>query len=123
MASHGAPVYAVRCNVENYDELSEAVSQALSYLDGRIDILINAAGINRRYDLDTFPREEWEKVINVNLNAVVYCIQLVGRTMLANGYGKIINLASMNSFVAAQRVGAYVRFQRCHCPSHKGLCQ
>lgn len=108
MASHGAPVYAVRCNVENYDELSEAVSQALSYLDGRIDILINAAGINRRYDLDTFPREEWEKVINVNLNAVVYCIQLVGRTMLANGYGKIINLASMNSFVAAQRVGAYV---------------
>lgn len=108
MQGAGAPVHAVRCDVENREDIRRAVEEALALLDGRIDILINAAGINRRYYLDEFPMEEWDKVININLNAVVYCTQLVGHTMLEHGYGKIINLASMNSFVAAQRVGAYV---------------
>ena len=108
MTGDGAPVHAVRCNVENREDIARAVEESAALLGGRIDILINAAGINRRYYLDEFPVEEWDKVINIKLNAVVYCTQLVGRLMLKNGYGKIINLASMNSFVAAQRVGAYV---------------
>ena len=104
----GAAVHAVQCNVEKREDIQKAVQKTLELMDGRIDILINAAGINRRYYLDEFPMEEWDKVININLNAAVYCTQLVGRVMLEHGYGKIINLASMNSFVAAQRVGAYV---------------
>lgn len=108
MTGSGAQVHAVKCNVEDRADIARAVSESAALLNGRIDILINAAGINRRYYLDEFPMDEWDKVININLNAVVYCTQLVGRIMLQNGYGKIINLASMNSFVAAQRVGAYV---------------
>ena len=101
-------VYAVRCNVEKREEIQSAVQKTLELMNGRIDILINAAGINRRYYLEEFPPEEWDKVINITLNATVYGTHLVGRVMLEHGYGKVINLASMNSFVAAQRVGAYV---------------
>lgn len=104
----GAEVYAVQCNMEDRGAIREAVDTVLKLMGGRVDILINAAGINRRYFLDEFPTEEWDRVININLNAAVYCTQLVGRSMLEHGYGKVINLASMNSFVAAQRVGAYV---------------
>lgn len=104
----GAAVYAVRCDMEDRGAIREAVDTVLERMGGRVDILINAAGINRRYYLDEFPAEEWDRVININLNAAVYCTQLVGRSMLEHGYGKVINLASMNSFVAAQRVGAYV---------------
>ena len=108
MQGEGPAVYAVQCDVENRESIKTAVEQTAALLGGRIDILINAAGINRRYYLDEFPMDEWDKVININLNSVVYCTQLVGKLMLEHGYGKIINLASMNSFVAAQRVGAYV---------------
>ena len=108
MQGDGALVRAVKCDMEDRADIRRAVEEATDILGGRIDILINAAGINRRYYLDDFPMDEWDHVINVNLNAVVYCTQLVGRIMLRHGYGKVINLASMNSFVAAQRVGAYV---------------
>ena len=75
---------------------------------GKLNILINAAGINRRYWLEDFPTKDWDEVMNINVNGAVYCTQLVGKYMLAQGYGKVINLASMNSFVSGKRVGAYV---------------
>ena len=52
--------------------------------------------------------KDWDEVMNINVNGAVYCTQLVGKYMLAQGYGKVINLASMNSFVSGKRVGAYV---------------
>ena len=108
MQGSGAAVHAVRCNVSDRAELERGVEEAARVLGGRIDILINAAGINRRYNLEDFPVNEWDEVINVNLNAAVYCTQLVGRYMLKQNYGRVVNLASMNSFVAGKRVGAYV---------------
>lgn len=77
-------------------------------MGGRIDILINAAGINRRYWLEDFPLDMWDEVIATNLNGTVYCSQLVGQYMLRQGYGRIVNLASMNSFVAGPKMAAYV---------------
>lgn len=108
MQGDGPAVHAIQCDVSDRKSLETGVAEAAATLGGRIDILINAAGINRRYFLEEFPPEEWEAVINTNLNAAVYCIQLVGRFMLAQGYGRVINLASLNSFVAGRRVGAYV---------------
>ena len=87
---------------------SGGVKAAADRLGGRIDILINAAGINRRYWLEDFPTKDWDEVMKINVNGAVYCTQLVGKYMLAQGYGKVINLASMNSFVSGKRVGAYV---------------
>lgn len=108
MQGDGPAVHAIQCNVSDRKALETGVAEAAAALGDRIDILINAAGINRRYSLEDFPPEEWDAVINTNLNAAVYCIQLVGRYMLAQGYGRVINLASLNSFVAGRRVGAYV---------------
>lgn len=105
----GSPaVHAIQCDVSDRSALEAGVETAFQTLGGRIDILVNAAGINRRYWLEEFPLEEWDAVVNTNLNAAVYCIQLVGRHMLKQGYGRIINLASLNSFVTGKRVGAYV---------------
>ena len=56
---------------------------------------------------EDFPLAEWQKIINVNLSAVFALSQLAGRAMLARGYGKIINVASMTSFFGSERIPAY----------------
>ena len=108
MAKEGPAFSAVKCNVAERASLDEAVPKAAELLGGRIDILINCAGINRRYWLEDFPLEMWDEVINTNLNGTVYCSQLVGKYMLAQNYGRIVNLASMNTFVAGPKMAAYV---------------
>lgn len=108
MQGDGPAVHAVQCDVADRTSLEAGVRAAAERLGGRIDILINAAGINRRYWLEDFPVRDWDEVMSVNVNGAVYCTQLVGKYMLAQGYGRVINLASMNSFVSGKRVGAYV---------------
>ncbi|MBR6352369.1 MAG: SDR family oxidoreductase [Firmicutes bacterium] len=108
MAKSGPAFHAVKCNVAERSSLDEAVPKAAELLGGRIDILINCAGINRRYWLEDFPLDLWDEVINTNLNGTVYCSQLVGKYMLAQEYGRIVNLASMNTFVAGPKMAAYV---------------
>lgn len=108
MKLSGPPFYAVKCDVSSRPALDQAVEEAAGLLGGRIDILINCAGINRRYWLEDFPLELWDEVINTNLNGTVYCSQLVGKYMLRQGEGRIVNVASMNSFVAGPKMAAYV---------------
>ena len=91
MQGDGPAVYAIQCNVADRSSLDTAVAQAAEKLGGRIDILINAAGINRRYWLEDFPLDMWDEVIATNLNGTVYCSQLVGQYMLRQGYGRIVN--------------------------------
>ncbi|GBF06078.1 2-deoxy-D-gluconate 3-dehydrogenase [Deinococcus aerius] len=74
---------------------------------GPIDILVNNAGIIRRQDAAEYPEEDWRAVLDVNLNAVWHLSQAVGRSMLARGRGKIINVASLLSFQGGVRVPAY----------------
>ena len=61
----------------------------------RIDILVNNAGITRRLPTETFPTEEWRRIVDVNLNAAFYCCREVGAHMLASGGGRIVNMASI----------------------------
>ena len=74
---------------------------------GTVDVLVNNAGIQRRHMPEDFPIEEWDEVLAVNLNAVWIMAQLAGRVMLAKGSGKIINIASLNSFLGGTTVPAY----------------
>lgn len=87
--------------------IEKAFEQALVLLGGTIDILVNAAGIIRRHKCEDFPIEDWEAVINVNLTTVFSLSQLAGRVMLKNGYGKIVNIASMLSFFGGFTVPSY----------------
>jgi 2-dehydro-3-deoxy-D-gluconate 5-dehydrogenase len=74
---------------------------------GRLDILVNNAGIIRRGDAATFSAEDWDAVIDTNLTSLFFLCQEAGRQMLAQGSGKIINIASMLSFQGGLRVPAY----------------
>ena len=74
---------------------------------GRIDILINSAGIQSRHKAAEFPKEDWDRVIGVNMNAVFFMCQEVGKVMLAQKRGKIINIASLLSFQGGLTVPAY----------------
>jgi 2-deoxy-D-gluconate 3-dehydrogenase len=75
---------------------------------GRVDILVNNAGIILRHDAVDYPFDDWQKVMQVNLNAVFQLSQLVGRDLIArNAPGKIVNIASLLSFQGGIRVAAY----------------
>jgi 2-deoxy-D-gluconate 3-dehydrogenase len=74
---------------------------------GSIDILINNAGIIRRAPAGDYPEKDWADVIQTNLNSVFRLCQLAGRHMLAQGSGKIINIASLLSFQGGVFVPAY----------------
>jgi 2-deoxy-D-gluconate 3-dehydrogenase len=74
---------------------------------GRIDILINNAGIIRRADAVDFTEDDWDAVIDTNLKSVFFLCQAAGRHMLARGSGKIVNIASMLTFQGGIRVPSY----------------
>ncbi|WP_173917209.1 2-dehydro-3-deoxy-D-gluconate 5-dehydrogenase KduD [Halobacillus sp. Marseille-Q1614] len=74
---------------------------------GRIDILVNNAGIIRRSEAENFSDEDWYSVIDVNQHAVFQLTREIGKHMLENGSGKIINIASMLSYQGGLKVPAY----------------
>ncbi|MBS3975491.1 MAG: SDR family oxidoreductase [Syntrophomonadaceae bacterium] len=103
----GYSCYGVKADLRNRKEVYRSFEEALAYLRGDLDILVTAAGIQRRHSAEEFPIEEWDEVLSINLNAVFIQCQLAGRIMLKKGYGKIINIASMASFFGGQTVPAY----------------
>jgi 2-deoxy-D-gluconate 3-dehydrogenase len=84
----------------------EVVERTLAEL-GRLDILVNNAGIIRRADAVDFTEEDWDAVIDTNLKSVFFLCQAAARHMIAQGGGKIINIASMLSFQGGIRVPSY----------------
>ena len=95
----GPMVHAVRGDLTKTEELENIYNECLEKLGGRVDILLNGAGIQFRAPAVDFPHDRWEKIIALNMNAVFYMSQLAGKTMLAQKYGKIINIASMTAFL------------------------
>jgi 2-deoxy-D-gluconate 3-dehydrogenase len=74
---------------------------------GRVDILVNNAGIIRRAPALDFSEDDWDEVLQINLKVVFFLSQAVGRTMISNGGGKIINIASMLSYQGGIIVPSY----------------
>lgn len=74
---------------------------------GKVDILINCAGRTRRAPTLDFPEEDWNAIIDTNLSGTLRSCQVFGRHMLERGYGRIINIASVSTFVALYEVSAY----------------
>ena len=84
-------------------------SLLVSVLDhfGKVDILINCAGKIKRTPTLELSEEEWNDIMNTNLTGTLRACQVFGRHMIERGYGRIINIASLNSYVALHEVAAY----------------
>jgi len=74
---------------------------------GHIDILINSAGRIKRTPVLDLPEDEWSAIIDTNLTGTLRACQVFAPPMLAQGWGRIVNIASLNSFVALFEVAAY----------------
>jgi NAD(P)-dependent dehydrogenase (short-subunit alcohol dehydrogenase family) len=74
---------------------------------GQIDILVNSAGITKRVPTLDCSEELWQSIMNVNLNGTLRSCQIFGATMLTQQKGRIINIASLSTFVAFHEVAAY----------------
>ncbi|MDO4175483.1 MAG: SDR family oxidoreductase, partial [Eubacteriales bacterium] len=105
--NRGFVCYGVAANLADRESLQDGFSRSLELLGGKIDILINCAGIQRRHPSEEFPMEDWDQVLEINLTAPFALCQLAGREMLKAGYGKIINIASMQSFFGGVNIPAY----------------
>lgn len=80
----------------------EAVEVTVAEIEaqcGRIDILVNAAGVNIRKPATEYSVEDWRRIVDTNLSGVFYVTQAVGRGMLARGYGRILSIGSVSSLL------------------------
>ncbi len=74
---------------------------------GPISVLVNNAGIQRRYPLEEFPLDEWNKVININLTGAFIVSQAVAKKFIPRGYGKIVSITSINAELVRETISAY----------------
>jgi len=98
----------VRCtsDVADRDSLQELLDQTVGDL-GKVDILINCAGTTKRTPTLDLSDDEWNMIMETNLTGTLRGCQVFGRHMIANGYGRIINIASLSTFVSLYEVAAY----------------
>lgn len=85
----------------------ESLRNAVLAKFGKADILINCAGKIKRSPTLTLPEADWQDILDTNLTGTLRACQVFGTHMLARGYGRIINIASLNGFVALNEVAAY----------------
>lgn len=93
-------------NVSDRASLDAALQQVLNEFAG-VDILVNCAGITKRTPTIDVSDQEWTSIIDTNLTGTWRSCQVFGRHMLERGYGRIINIASLASFVGLFEVAAY----------------
>jgi NAD(P)-dependent dehydrogenase (short-subunit alcohol dehydrogenase family) len=130
LAEAGADVVATSRRVEQVEEAAKAIEAmgvrtlrltsdvgdraslerlcaAIVESFGKVDILINCAGKIKRAPTMDFPESEWQSIMDTNVTGTLRACQIFGKHMLERGYGRIINIASLNTFVSLKEVTAY----------------
>ena len=98
--------FCFSADVSKKEQVKHTVEEAVKIF-GKIDILVNTAGINRRNLVENFSEEDWNAVIDINLKGTFLFSQAVGKVMIKQNKGKIINTASMTSVIGGQNIPAY----------------
>jgi 3-hydroxybutyrate dehydrogenase len=112
LANDFAEIYNIKTLFDNADLMN--AQKIVAFMDnainvmGSIDILVNNAGIQHTESIDTFPENKWNAIIAINLTAAFHTIQRSLPSMKANGWGRIINIASVHGLVASLNKSAYV---------------
>jgi NAD(P)-dependent dehydrogenase (short-subunit alcohol dehydrogenase family) len=96
----------ITSDVDHRESLVALLNAAVGAF-GKVDILVNAAGISKRAATVDFPEQDWNRILETNLNGSLRACQVFGRHMIERGYGRIINIASMGTFLALLEVTAY----------------
>lgn len=97
----------LKCDISDPSECDLRFKEALELLSGRLDILVHCAGIQRRCRSDQFDDEMWSEVIKVNLDSVFLFMRFASSIMIDQGYGKIINVGSINGNFGGLTIPAY----------------
>ncbi len=104
----GYEAYGVEGNLADREDLKRIFNESMEILGGRLDVLIPAAGIQRRHLPEEFPMDEWDLVVDINLNHVFLMIQKALKVMLTQPEGgKIITIGSMVTWFGGTMVPAY----------------
>jgi NAD(P)-dependent dehydrogenase (short-subunit alcohol dehydrogenase family) len=104
--ARGRQTLRLPCDMQDRGSLERLLAETVARL-GKADILVNCAGKIKRAPTLTFPEDEWRDIIDTNLNGTLRACQVFGAHMLGRGYGRIVNIASLNTFVALSEVAAY----------------
>ena len=104
--ARGRRTVRIASDVTDRASLEAALAATVKGL-GRVDILVNCAGTTKRTPTLDVPEEEWSRILETNLTGTLRACQVFGRHMLERGYGRIVNIASLSSFVALFEVAAY----------------
>src|SRR5437667_12749533 len=95
----GRRTLELTADVTKREDIQRVIDRMLAEL-GRIDILVNSAGTTKRVPSLDFADEDWNRIMNVNLNGTWYACQMVGRVMKDQMHGHIINIASIGAFLS-----------------------
>ncbi len=104
--ARGRQTLRVASDVGDRESLEKLLAAVMERY-GKVDILVNCAGIIKRTPTLDLSESEWTNILNINLTGTLRACQVFGRKMLERGYGRIVNIASLNSFVALSEVAAY----------------
>lgn len=99
-------VIAVESDLRNHHETEKMIGEVLN--TGNIDILVNNAGIQHTATIEDMPRERWDDILAVNLSSMFDTARLALPGMVREGYGRIINIASVHGLVASVAKAPYV---------------
>ena len=106
VAALGRRFLNIEANLISIEPVERIVAETVAGLGG-LDILVNNAGLIRRADAVEFSEKDWDDVMNVNIKSAFFMSQAAGKHFIAQGHGKIINIASMLSFQGGIRVPSY----------------
>jgi len=102
----GAGALALRCDVSRRSEVDAAIQATIAAF-GRIDVLVNNAGIFRAADFLDVSEDDWDAVLGVNLKGAFLVGQAVAREMVKTGGGAIVNMSSVNGIMAIPSIASY----------------
>lgn len=100
------PVQTVVCDVAKPEETQTLVETVVRE-NGRIDTLINVAGVNKRKKVETYSAEEFDFILNINLRGLFFLCQAAGKQMISQKSGVIINIDSLNTYAPLKGVAPY----------------
>lgn len=104
--SKGRKTLRLTSDVSDRGSLEKLLDATLNEF-GKVDILINCAGKIKREPTLTVPEETWNDIMDTNVTGTLRACQIFGKHMLERGYGRIVNIASLNCFVSLKEVAAY----------------